>query len=56
MGRPAASTTTPVTGTPENARRDAEKACDEVLAIPIFAGLGEERLRRVAQTIIDFLR
>lgn len=34
----------------------AEKACDEVLAIPIFAGLGEERLRRVAQTVIDFLR
>ena len=34
----------------------AEKACDEVLAIPIFAGLGEDRVRRVANTIIEFLR
>lgn len=33
----------------------SEKACDEVLALPIFAGLGEERLRRVAQVVIDFL-
>lgn len=33
----------------------SEKECDEVLALPIFAGLGEERLRRVAQVVIDFL-
>lgn len=34
----------------------AERASEEVLALPIFAGLGEARQQRVIRTVIDFLR
>lgn len=33
----------------------AERACGEVLALPIYAELGEAQLDRVAATVIDFL-
>jgi dTDP-4-amino-4,6-dideoxygalactose transaminase/acetyltransferase-like isoleucine patch superfamily enzyme len=34
----------------------AERACREVLAIPIFPELGEARLRRIVSEIVSFLR
>lgn len=34
----------------------AEKASDEVLALPIYPELGEARVRRVAEAVIGFLR
>lgn len=34
----------------------AEQASREVLALPIFAELGEERLRRVGGAVVEFLR
>ena len=33
----------------------AERACREVLALPVFAGLGEERQSRIVDAIVDFL-
>lgn len=35
---------------------EAEKACKQVIALPIFAELGEERLERVVQSIVSFYR
>ena len=35
---------------------EAERASAEVLALPIFAGLGEARQERITRTVIDFLR
>ncbi|HJK94543.1 MAG TPA: DegT/DnrJ/EryC1/StrS family aminotransferase [Polyangiaceae bacterium LLY-WYZ-15_(1-7)] len=34
----------------------AERACEEVLALPVFPELGEARVCRVAETVIAFLR
>lgn len=34
----------------------AERACREVLAVPIFPELGEGRLRRVVDEVVGFLR
>ncbi len=34
----------------------AESACQQVLALPIYAELGHERLRHVAQTVVELLR
>ena len=33
-----------------------EAACDQVLALPIFSGLGPSRLDVIATSVIDFLR
>ncbi len=35
---------------------EAETACNEVLALPIFAGLGETRQARVVDSVVAFLR
>lgn len=34
----------------------SEQASGEVLALPIFAGLGESRLNRIVETVVGFLR
>jgi dTDP-4-amino-4,6-dideoxygalactose transaminase len=34
----------------------AEKACNEVLALPLFPGLGEARMQHVVDTVVGFLR
>lgn len=43
-------------GEPLGTYPNAERACNEALALPIFPELGRERLERVATTIVDFLR
>ncbi|HEX7476741.1 MAG TPA: DegT/DnrJ/EryC1/StrS family aminotransferase [Polyangiales bacterium] len=43
-------------GEREGSYPQSESACREVLALPIFAELGHDRLSRVAQTVIGFLR
>lgn len=35
---------------------ESERACAEVLALPIYAELGAARIERVAQAVVDFLR
>ncbi len=34
----------------------AERACAEVLALPVYPELGEDRVQRIAETVIGFLR
>ena len=34
---------------------ESERACDEVLALPIFATIGEERQRRVVDAVLEIL-
>lgn len=35
---------------------EAERACDEVLALPVYPELGEHQVVRIAETVIEFLR
>lgn len=35
---------------------NAERACAEVLALPVYPELGEERVQRIAELVIEFLR
>lgn len=43
-------------GYEEGSLPESERASKEVLALPIFAGLGEARVRRIANEVIEFLR
>jgi dTDP-4-amino-4,6-dideoxygalactose transaminase len=42
-------------GAREGSMPHAERACAEVLALPIFPELGADRVRRVAREVIAFL-